>query len=236
MGRAIKIVLVLQILLAVAWVLTVASIGTEGGLALLALYFYYLVFSLPFMLFGLWALWKRPEVRRNAAVIAGLPVAALFAPTIIKTILGGPLHGWQIAGLLLLAFVAFAIFSVIAPRQASTFIPNALFRSRLWNGLILAGIVFAWAYFIVIVLFLLNESSSNNYRDDSGTGLAYAMIFGSAYIVIVSAAFILTSVWALLGLRGGVDDACRKLNIAQLLVAAPGIAIGAVVVWLMTQA
>ena len=67
-------------------------------------------------------------------------------------------------------------------------------------------------------------------RVDTAVGLGVAMVVVQTITVplnqLIHGGLLVAGAWAWLGLRGGVDNACRKLNIAQLVVALPGILVG----------
>ena len=223
MQRATTIALWLQSILAACFVTWVSMLGKQGGLMVVGLYFYYIPVALLIALFGVWVAWRHPTLRRSGSAIILLPVAALFLPALLNTILGGPLLGRHLLAVLMLLAMAAFVVSLFSPRRAVKVVPDALFRSRLWNGLIILAIVAGWAFLAIVVVWALDES---NYRRDTGMGLAYAIVFAAMYVSAMGLASVAAATWAWLGLRGGVDNACRKLNIAQLVVALPGILVG----------
>lgn len=233
MQRATTIALWSQSILAACFITWVSMLGKQGGLMVVALFFYYIPVAFLIALFGVWVAWRHPALRQSGLAIMLLPVAALFLPAILNSILGGPLLVQHLLAVLVLLAVAALFVSLFSPRRAVTVIPDALFRSRLWNGLIIFAIVAGWAFLVIVVVWALDDS---NYRRDTGMGLAYAIVFAALYVSAMGLASAVAATWAWLGLRGGVDNACRKLNIAQLVVALPGILVGGTVfAWFLGQ-
>lgn len=234
MNRAANITLSIQIVLALLWVVPASMADSSAGFGVLALFFYYVVASALPMLFGLWLLWRHPPQRRKAAVILLLPILSAFLPSLIQGVIGRPVAPAQFAGLIVLLLIGVALASIVVPRRIATALPAFVFRSRTVNGLLVAGLVFAWLFLVIGILSALNDMPSGGYRRVTGTGLAYALILLMIYVLSVAAASLFTAAWASLGLRSGVDGACRKLFVTQWLVALPGILAGlaAWVFWL----
>ncbi|ANO52666.1 hypothetical protein BA177_17045 [Woeseia oceani] len=209
----------------------------SAGFGVLALLFYYVIAAALPMLFALWLLWRHPPQRRKAAVILLLPLLAVFLPSVIQGIVGGPVAPAHVAGLMVLLAIGVALASIVAPRRIATTLPAFLFRSRTVNGFIVAGLVFAWVLLAIGILWVLSDAPSGGYRRDTGTGLAYALILLMMYVLSVAAASLSAVVWASLGLRSDIDGACRKLFVTQWLVAAPGILAGlaACAFWLVQR-
>jgi uncharacterized protein YacL len=66
--------------------------------------------------------------------------------------------------------------------------------------------------------------------------LAYAIILAAMYLIWLGIASFGASTWAWLSLRGGFEATARKLNVAQLVVATPGVLLGVLVaVWMAEQ-
>lgn len=233
MQRATTIVLWAQAILATCFVVWVSMLGKQGGLMVVAMYFYYIPVGVLIALFGVWVAWRHPTLRRRGSAIIVLPVAAVFLPAILNSLLGGPLLGRHLLAVFIVFAVAVFFVSIFLPGRAVTVVPSVLFRSRIWNGILIIAIVAGWVFLAVAVFWAMDDS---NYRRDTGMGLAYAIMFAALYVSAMGLASVATATWAWLGLRGGVDNACRKLNIAQLVVALPGILIGGVVfAWYLGQ-
>ncbi len=79
-------------------------------------------------------------------------------------------------------------------------------------------------------------SSKSPSTSGTGEGLAFAIVIAALYLVWLGVGSFGASTWAWVSLRGGIQTATRKLNIAQLVVAAPGVMLGiAVAVWMGEQ-
>jgi hypothetical protein len=233
MRRATTIALWAQALLAVCFVVRVSTLGSAGGLTVVGLYFYYIPIGTLIALFGLWVAWRQPALRRKGLAMAALPVVALFMPTFLIGLFGDPSPSRYLLGAAGLLAAGAVALSVLAPRRVAAVIPDALFRSRLWNGLIVAALVAGWLLLAAVVIWALNDTT---YRRDTGMGLAFAILLATMYMIGMGLASTGAGLWAWLGLRSRVENACRKLNVAQLVVAAPGVLLGgAAYVWYLSQ-
>jgi len=233
MQRAAAVALWTQLLVAACFVLWVAALGPHGGLQVVGLYFYYAPFAGVLALFGVWIAVRRPALRRRGIAIALIPFAAILLPPGINALLGGPLLGRHLLAIGVALGAVALITSVFAPRRVVAFIPDGLFRSRFLNGLILFALVTGWVVFLLVLAFTVSES---DYRRDTGMGLAYAIVLAGMYVVAMGLASVAVAGWAWLGLRGGVANACRKLNVAQLVVAVPGLVVGGIAFgWFVSQ-
>lgn len=122
----------------------------------------------------------------------------------------------------------------ISPRRAAVFIPNALVRSRLFNWLIILAVIAGWLFFVSVLLYVVNTKSPST--SGTGEGLAFAIILAAIYLIWLGVGSFGAATWAWVSLRGGIETAVRKLNLAQIVVAAPGVLLGVVIsVWLAGQ-
>ena len=236
-GNILKFSLFMVIASGAFWTLSVASLGDSGGLEVLALFL--MVFALQAIGFviGLWMYWRHPDERRNARWLLALPFVFYFLPGVVKTLAGGQLSSGGLAALLLFIVAAILVASLIVPRKVAGRLPEFLFQSRFINTLILMLPMLGWLFIIGILVWLFvieAEATSRSLSNDAtGYGLAATIVIGSIYLVGLGAGSLLVGAWGWLGIRSGIDGACRKLNIAQLLVAAPGLLIGVFALYLM---
>ena len=232
MKRAVDIALGVQIVLGLCWTLAAATAQGAGGLAA---FFVFLVVYAVFAcaaVFALWVLWRHPALRPRAGWILGLPVIFWFLPGILRSVAGGVVTSHQLLALLLWAAVFAIGFAWIFPSRAAVVMPRFLVASRVFNWLVLLAVPAGWAFLIGVVVLLSTGGGSSS----SGTAVAYAIILAALYLVGLGLGSFGVSTWAWLSLRGGFESAPRKLNIAQLIVALPGVVAGLLVAaWLVQQ-
>lgn len=232
MKRALRIVLGIEVALGVVWTLLAAMAQGAGGLAVVGVFFVVYGLCGLFFLFAAWAFWRYPQERKTAAAILLLPVVFWFLPTILRALAGGVLRSDQLVPLLFgLLLVAIGACWVV-PRRVSRVVPDVLLHSRLLNWLILLAVIGGWLFLSFVIVYVASGDSSS--AASSGTALAYAIILAAMYLVALGVGSFGASTWAWLSLRSGAVT--RRLNIAQLVVSLPGVAIGlAVVIWLAGQ-
>lgn len=239
MKMLLKIVLAVQIATGLYWTLTVAMTAGQGGIEVL--YRFVLVFSLQSACFllGLFAACKFPEQRLLARWLIGLPFVFFVLPGLLNVLLGGRVTDNMLV-LAALAVVAVAIVaSIVAPQRVARKLPGWMFTSRIFNYLILAGPLLGWLFFAGILFWLFAVEGETTLRQlrNSGTGyaLGVAILMAATYLVGLGAASFGAASWGLLGLRSGVQDACRKLNVAQMLLALPGLLAGGLAIYFLAS-
>jgi hypothetical protein len=137
--------------------------------------------------------------------------------------------------LLILLVVAIAVCWVL-PQKVAAVIPNFLLGSRLFNWLILLAMIAGWLFMVFVVMYIANDDKSSTAITSGGMALGYAIVFATIYLIDLGLGCFGASTWAWVSLRGGIETTTRRLNIAQLVVASPGILIGVVsTVWLAGQ-
>ena len=236
MNLALRIILWVEIALGIFWTFSAAMAHGAGGLAVVG--FFLIIFPLfaAFFLFAAWAWWKHPDERGVAGWIMALPVVFWFAPVMIRSVSGGFLSQQQFTSLVLLLLAAAIGTCWIFPRTAAAFVPDLLVRSRLFNWLVLLGMIGGWLFMIFVVLYFANSPKAISSSTDSGMALAYAINLAAIYLNWLGIASFGASTWAWLSLRGGFEATAPKLNIAQLVVATPGVLLGVLVaVWMAEQ-
>ena len=233
MSRALKIIFAMEIVLGIMWTMIAAMAQGAGGLA--ALFWFLVIYALfaVFFLIAAWAFWKHPDERRRAGWIMALPVVFWFSPFIVRSLSGGALTPQQLAGIAAAILFAGIAICWFFPRRAATVFPGFLVRSRLFNWLLLLSVIGGWGFLIAIIAFVANDKTSSS---SGGMGLAYGIVLGAMYLIWLGIASFGASTWAWISLRGGVETPTRKLNIAQFVVAMPGVLTGILVAtWLAGQ-
>jgi len=233
-SRALKIILSAEIVLGVLWTLLAAMAQGAGGLAIFGLFLIvYGLFTAVFV-FAAWVYWKHPDKRRIAGWMMVLPVIFWFLPAMIRSLAGGVLSQQQFVVFLSVLAIAAIAACWFLPRKAAVVIPEFLVRSRLFNWLVLLAMIVGWLFLVFVVLYVANEDKSGT--STSGTAVAYAIVLAAIYLIGVGLGSFGASTWAWVSLRGGIETSTRKLNVAQLIVATPGVLIGILVtIWLAGQ-
>lgn len=236
MTAALKIILGIEIALGIFWTIAAAMAHGPGGLAVVGLFFIiYALFS-AFFLFAAWVYWRYPDERRIAGWIISLPFVFWFTPMLIRSMSGGFMSQQQLLNVLLLLVGAALALCWFFPRRAAAFVPGFLVRSTLFNALILAGVVCGWLFLVFAAVYLANVPNTGPSDTDTGMALAYVVMFVAAYLVGLGVVSFGASTWAWLSLRGGFERTTHKLNIAQLVVAGPGVLLGILVAaWMVGQ-
>lgn len=217
----------LEVALGVCLTLAVLLVSNENWGILYLLVIFVWINALP-VLIGLWALIFRPALRRLAAWVTLLPVAFLVVPMTIRTAMGNPVDSRVLLFLGIAVGVAVLLLTLISPQSVAARLPAALFRSRAWNVLLLAlqvlGGLLALAAVAAAGPALLDTSSG---QGSPGMGGATLLIMTVGWFIGVALTSVSIAAWSWLGLHGCVEGALRKLHIAQLVVASPGLLIAA---------
>ncbi len=239
MRALLKVVLALQVLAGLYWTLTVAMTAGQGGIEVL--YRFVMVFALQAACFllGLFATWKFPEQRRVARWLIGLPFVFFFLPGLLKVLLRGRVTDGMLVMAALGVVGAAIAASIVAPQRVSRKLPGWMFTSRLFNSLILVGPLLGWLFFAGVLFWLFaveGETTTRQLRNSgTGYGLGVAILMAATYLVGLGAVSFGAASWGLLGLRSGVQDACQKLNVAQMLLALPGLLAGGVAIYFLAS-
>ena len=139
----------------------------------------------------------------------------------------------QLVGLAAVALVAAITSCWLFPRKMASLLPRVLVRSRAFNWLVLLSVIGGWVFLVLVVLYVIGGDKSSS---SGSMGLAYGIVLGAMYLVGLGIASFGASTWAWVSLRGGVETPTRRLNIAQFVVALPGVLTGILVAtWLAGQ-
>ena len=236
-SKLIRAALFLQIVSGVFWTLTMAMMSGQGGLEVLGLFL--LVFALQAicLLIGGWVHWRYPSERKIARWVLLLPFIFWFLPGVIKTLAGGQLSSALLWLSLSVVAAAILLACILVPQKVAGKLPQFLFRSRLFNSVVLIGPLLGWIVFIgaLFVVFGVDGQSFSKALNGNGTGygLASAILIAALYLLVLGGGSLCSGIWGWVGLHSGVDDACRRLNIAQLVLATPGLLVAAIAVAVM---
>ena len=231
MRLVLNIIIGLQLLLGVWW--TVPLLYHDGDFSTLYVFFIAAIANGVFLLVAAWAVWKHPDLRRRAAVVMALPFALYFLPWIVKGVFGGPLTGDRGKTALILLGAAVLVACLFFPKRVFRLLPSSFVQSRFLNWLLIIGMLSAWLFPIVVIIWL---GSSDSGGSSSGTAVAYAVFYFALYIVVVGGAALAMMLWAWIGLRSGAENPSRKLHIAQLVMGSPSLIIGVLTLgWLASQ-
>lgn len=233
MKRLLQLALGTEVVLGVVWSFVAAM---AGGLEVVGLFFIVYALFAAFFAFAAWAFWKHPDQRRLAGWIMALPFAFWFSPAWLRTLAGGVVSHDQLVSAVFVVVIAAIAAAWLFPRKVVAWVPSFLVRSRLFNWLILLSVISGWLFMVLVVLYVAHSPRALSSSTDSGMALAYAVVLAATYLLGLGLASFGASTWAWLSLRGGVERTARKLNIAQLVVATPGVLIGVLVAaWLTGQ-
>lgn len=236
----LNITLAIEVLVALLWTVAMWTETGSGGIAVIGWFAVVIVvFAAAFLVAALIA-WRRPALRRRAAIAMVLPFVGGFAPWPLRVLSGGaadPGFVWRVVAVVVLGIVIVALFR---PRATAHRLPGALFRSRGFNAAVVGTLVVGWGLLLLVGGWVLTDAGQAAlYRTDRGsTGMAaaYLVVGVSAYLLLLGAASLLAAAWGWLGLAGSVEGARRRLHIAQLAGAVPGIlAAAAAWAWLISQ-
>lgn len=229
----LKIALAVQLVSGVFWTLTMSMMAGQGGLEVLA--WFLLVFGAQAICFlvGAWAYWRYPDQRKIARWVLALPFVVWFLPGVIKSLAGGRLTSATLVIVLLGLASAILLVCLLVPRKVARKLPDILFRSRIFNSLVLIGPLLGWAFFIGVVFMIFGADDASTSRALRGNGTGYALastvVIAALYLIALGGGSLCSGIWGWVGLHSGVDGACRKLNIAQLVLAIPGLLVGILV-------
>ncbi len=228
MNRALRTVLGAGIIVGVIWTVLAAMAHGAGGLAVFGLFLFVYALYAAFFVFAAWVYWKHPGERKLAGWIMVLPIVFWFLPLTVRSMAGGVLSTPQLIQALLAVTAVALLFCWIAPRKVAVVVPDFLLQSRLFNWTIILAVIAGWLFFVVVLLYVANTKSPST--SGTGEGLALAIVLAAIYLAWLGVGSFGAATWAWLSLRGGTGTATRKLNIAQLVVAVPGVLIGILVV------
>lgn len=230
--------LILQVAAGMLWTLSMVMM-TSGGLEIVAMFVVIFAVQLLGLLIGAWAYWQHADLRQYAGWLLALPVLFLFLPSLLRRLAGGPVDAGVLFVMLLALLLAIIVACLAMPGRMGHIVPQGLYRSRLWNGLLLAGPLLGLLLLVAGLTWLLGVNGDETRRalktDATGVGLGSAIVIAAVYATCFGAYSLLIATWAWLGLHSDVEDACRKLNVAQLVVALPGVLLGAFALFLFTS-
>lgn len=241
MRRLLHLTLAVEVLVALWWTILMVPETGSSGIAVLGWFSMVVAIYLAAFLIGAVVAWRRPALRRQAGLVMVMPLAGGFAPMVIRIFTGGPLAVEGTGTGILLPLLAVIGLGLAFPRRMVRWMPQALFRSRGWNLFLLAALGLAWCALIVAVLWGLSPGGQDamdaaNRTGSPGIATAWILLLASTHLLLLGLGSALTGVWGWLGIRGGVEGAQRRIHMAQLLGAAPGILVAiATWVWLAGQ-
>jgi hypothetical protein len=236
----LNITLAVEVLVALFWTMAMWTETGSSGIAVLGWFAVVIVVFAAAFLLGALIAWRRPALRRRAALVMAMPFIGGFAPYLLRAITGGPADTGFVWRVVALVAMALGIVALLRPRTTARRLPAALFRSRGFNAAVAGTLVVGWVLLLFLGGWLLSDGGQAAvYRTDrgnSGMAAAYLVLGVSAYLLLLGAASLLAAAWGWLGLAGSIDGARRRWHIAQLAGAVPGLlAAAATWAWLITQ-
>ncbi|MGB5410166.1 MAG: hypothetical protein WBN09_01455 [Woeseiaceae bacterium] len=159
--------------------MSIAMLEGQGGLEVL--YRFVLVFSVQAggFFFGAFAVWRYPQERGLARWLLGLPFVFFLLPGLLKTAIGGRVTGGMLTLAILALVAAIMVASLVMPRRIANRLPAGLFRSRLFNGLILVGPLLGWLVFAGILLWVFGVEGTTSLRQARSSGTVSCIDCGS---------------------------------------------------------
>tara|TARA_R110002049_G_scaffold54869_19_gene152387 strand:- start:705 stop:1412 length:708 start_codon:yes stop_codon:yes gene_type:complete len=231
MGRLLKIVLILEVVLGLCLSVAVLTASRENW-GIIYLLFLYACSQLPLVLLGLWALLFRSQLRATAAWVSALPFVFLFLPLLLRTAMGEPISSRVLLAAALTAALGLSVLAFARPQAVAARLPTALLQSKTQNVVLLALLGAGWC--VAIALFLktgpaLLDTSSG--QGSPGMGGAMLLIISLGWLAGLACLSLFVAAWGWVGLRGTTRSAQTKLHIAQLVLASPGLLIGIAALW-----
>jgi hypothetical protein len=128
--------------------------------------------------------------------------------------------------ILVIGFAALAAIGAcwVLPKKAAVLVPAFLIRSKFFNWLVILALVGGWLFVVLATIYVANEDISTS--STSGSTLGVALIIAVLYGVGLGALNLIAATWAWLCLWNSTTNNPRGLNIAQLVLAAPGALMG----------
>lgn len=237
----VNVALVIEVLVAIWWTTNMVPETGSSGIEVLGWFAVVVVVYAVTFLIGAIVAWRRPALRRRAALVMAMPVIGGFAPFVLRLFAGGPFPLAAMRTGVIFTLVAVFALGLAFPRHTVRWMPHALFRSRGWNVFLLGSLGLAWSVLLVSVLWLVSQGGQDalkaaNRTGSPGMATAWVILLVSSHLLLLGLGSALTGAWGWLGLRGGVEGAQRSIHLTQLVGAAPGVLIAAAVwVWLSGQ-
>ncbi len=240
MRSVFKALLFTDLLVGTAFAVVVSTEAGGGGLGALGQFAVLLVLLAGLFVAGIiaWLMNKTPG--RLARVTLLLPVALALLPFVLRLLAWGPVPATFWYAALCIAGAAVIAATAFRPRSVAAVVPHRLVRSAVFNWLVLLPTLLGWAALAGLAVWLLSDvgqeafGAANRRSDNMATG--YGILFVSAFVIALGTWSIIAATWGWLGLAGGVENSKRKLHLAQLVAAAPGILIAVpLFLWLSGQ-
>lgn len=231
----LNVALGIEILVAVGWTAAMLPQDRSSGIEVLGWFAGLVVVYAVAFLIGAFVAWRNPALRRRATLVMAMPFIGGFAPFILRPLAGGASTGELVWTGMAAGLMAIVALGMAFPRIATRWVPHGLFRSRGWNLLLMGSLGLAWSVLIASLVWLASPGGKEAMRATNGTGspgmaTAGVIVLVSAHLLLLGLGSAFTGAWGWLGLRGGVEGAQRRIHVAQLLGAAPGI-VAAVAAW-----
>jgi hypothetical protein len=222
------------------WTIAIWTETGSSGIAVLGWFAVVVVVYAAGLLIGAIVAWRRPPLRRRATLLMAMPLIGGIAPYLLRALSGGPVEIGFVSRVVSMALALASMIALVRPRATASRLPGRLFRSRWLNLAIVYALVIAWSVLMLAAVWVMTEAGQNAVqranRTSNDMASAYIILAASAYLLLIGAGSVIAAAWGWLGLMGGVEGARRRIHIAQLAGALPGILIAAATwAWLLTQ-
>ncbi len=240
MRPLLKALFFTDLLVGTAYAVVVSTEAGDGGLGALGQFAVLLVLLTALFVAGAIAWLVSKAHRRLARATVLLPAAFAVLPFALRLFAGGPVPAsfWYTA--LCVAGAAVIAASVFRPRAVACVVPHRLVRSAFFNWLVLLPTLLGWAALAGLAIWLLGDAGqeaiadANRRSNNTATGIGILAV--SAFVIALGTWSTIAATWGWLGIAGGVERSKRKLHLAQLVAAAPGILVAVpLFLWLSGQ-
>lgn len=228
MHTVLKIMIGVQLFMGAWFMLRYLVAGREDWNVLAILFYTYAVHAVFFVVAALTA-WVSREHRKKAWIVMGLPIAFFVAPVTLRALRGpDPFTYGEIGAVLLAIAVAGTVYAIMRPGRPGPLLPASFRHSRFVNWSVLIAVVLSWLVPIAFVaLIVLDGSTGGRGGANSGLGVYYLLLAGGIAGSIIGIASLIAMTWSLICLRSSTAGDRRGLNVAQAVVASPGLLLGA---------
>ncbi len=229
MSKTLSVFKWLEIVLGAGLTLRVLMSGNSDWSVLYFLVLFAAI-NAVFFLTGLWAVIFRRELRRQAAWVMLLPVAFLILPVMLRSALGEPMPVAWVLGLIASAAAGALLWTLVRPRAAARRVPQGVMRSRALNIGSIVLLILGWIAPVALLVFLFSQGGGSG-SGGSGMAAAYIIIFAALYFGGLGLTSLLVGTWGWVSFRGAPAGTSRAVHVWQMIVAAPGFVVGAMVVF-----
>lgn len=234
MHTVLRVIIGLQVLIGLWYMISYLVAGQEDWSVLFIFFYTYIAHAVFFVIAAVTA-WLSRDHRKEAWIVMGLPFVFLFTPIIMRALRGSERFTFGEIGAVVLALaVGGIVYALVRPRRVGVRLPEGMRRSRVLNWLVLVGLMFTWLVPIgLVALVIAGGPGGGSGGANSGMGVYYLLLAGGIAGGVIGLASLFTLIWSIVCLKSLPAGAPRGLNIAQAVVASPGLLLGAATLFLV---